>query len=85
MNHTNIFRKLDNFKTPINYLFANFPGIAFVLGEVGSALNPPNRPKFELSDDELMGVLGSALWTADFMLYSMTIVRFSTKKESQTS
>ena len=68
MNHSVITGNLSQFLSPIAYLKANYPTIPFVLGEVGSSLNPSGN------NYNLEGVLGSALWTVDFLLYSASIV-----------
>lgn len=73
MNHTAIKDKLNTFSADIDYLKENHPSITFVLGEVGSALNP-NGIDTHPQDPGLEAVLGSALWTLDFMLYAMSIV-----------
>lgn len=69
MNHSVVVGNLSNFLAPIAYLQANHSNIPFTLAEVGSSLNPSGN------NYDLQGVLGSALWTIDFMLYAMSIVR----------
>jgi len=68
MNHTEIVKGLSKFTPQIQYLQENHPKIPFNLGEVGCALNPG------VQNDDLAGVLGTALWTVDYLLYAMSIV-----------
>lgn len=70
MNHNNIVAGLQQFITPINTVRALSPGTELVLGEVGSALNPGNQ------DYIFEGVFGDALWTVDYLLYALTMVRY---------
>jgi hypothetical protein len=70
MNHTEVVNGLSQFIPAIAYLKQNNPDIAFHLGEVGSVLNTPGH-----NDDAIAGVLGSALWVVDYMLYAITMVR----------
>lgn len=67
MDHSKITTGLDIFQTPINYLQKNHPCVRFVLGEVNSALG-------DIPYIALEGVLGSALWSVNLMLYAMSIV-----------
>ncbi|KAI9746229.1 MAG: hypothetical protein M1818_000910 [Claussenomyces sp. TS43310] len=68
MNHTDTTSRFAHFLTPIAYLQENYPAIPFVLGEVGSDLNPTPR----VNDNALEAAFGSTLWTVDFMLYAMS-------------
>lgn len=72
MNHTAIVNGLSQFEAPIQYTKNNNAAIPFFLGEVGNSLNPGSN------NYDLEGVLGSALWTVDYMLYAMSIVGLST-------
>lgn len=54
-------------KDAVYYLNKQSPPIPLALGEVGSVLGNASN------NDPLEAVLGSALWQADFFLYSMSI------------
>ena len=60
----------DRFKSSIAYLSKNNPTIPLILGEIGDILGKtPNGQK----DLTLSASLGAAVWTANWMLYCMTI------------
>lgn len=77
LNHTDTVSHLTNFTSSINYLSTTAPykfqNISFVIGEVGSALNGQLANGTQLNDFALESVLGSAVWTVDFLLYSLSI------------
>ncbi|CAK4030623.1 Hypothetical predicted protein [Lecanosticta acicola] len=66
MNHTNIAAKLDIFKPVVSWLKSNEPSIPLHLGEV-------NSNTYCTGNANILGVFGSALWLADYMLYGMTL------------
>lgn len=67
MNHTAVVRGSVFVKNAVDYLNKFEPAIPLALAETGSVLG-------NISDnDPLEAVLGSALWQADFFLYSMSI------------
>lgn len=71
MNHEAIVDKTDHYKDSIKYVTQR--GMAFVMGEVGSSLNGKiNEGTTQTNDFDLEAVLGSALWTIDWMLYAMS-------------
>lgn len=70
MNHTFIKVGVDNsFQSDFQYMQQNYPDIEIVLGEVGRYTDSQN------SVDPSEGIFGSALWTADYLLYTMSLVR----------
>ena len=71
MNHNAIVNGLSQFSGPISFLQNNEDTIPFHLGEVGSALNPDHLYA------PILGMYGTALWTVDYMLYAMSMVRVS--------
>ena len=75
LNHTDTVAHLDVFKPSLNYLKsnANLSSIPFVLGEIGSALNAVLPNGTQENDFNLEAVLGSAIWTVDFLLYALSI------------
>jgi len=60
------------FKPSLTYLKQHNPNLAFAVDEVGCALgkNSTGQPDFNLCAS-----LGSAIWTVDWILYTMTTVR----------
>ena len=74
LNHTDTVSHLSVFKPSITYLQSNpnTSTIPFVLGEIGSALNGVENGN-QVNDFDLEGVLGSAIWTVDFLLYAASI------------
>lgn len=50
----------------VSYLKANEPNIPLHLGEV-------NSNTYSSGNADILGVFGSALWLADYMLYGMTL------------
>ena len=68
MNHSFIINALNALESPVSYLQENYPNIAYVLGETGR-FAPAG------TDNNLLGVFGSALWTVDYSLWAMTMVR----------
>ncbi|KAI1433888.1 glycoside hydrolase family 79 protein [Xylaria sp. CBS 124048] len=66
MNLTITHTHLDQYKSAINWLKANKPGVPFVLSEVGNSLQMTNTYEYQAR-------LGSTLWMIDFYLYSMAI------------
>ena len=73
MNHTFLKAGVDDsFQSDFQYMQENFPDVDIVLGEVGRFTDSQS------STDPLEGIFGSALWTADYLLYAMSLVsRFS--------
>ena len=69
MNHTFVKAGVDNsFQSDFQYMQRNYPNIEIVLGEVGRYTDSQN------SVDPSEGIFGSALWTADYLLYTMSLV-----------
>ncbi|KAF2096599.1 hypothetical protein NA57DRAFT_67284 [Rhizodiscina lignyota] len=66
MNHTAIVNNLSYFSQPVNWLKQHHPDIPVYLAETNSDTASTN-------DTDLIGVFGSALWLADYMLYGMTL------------
>lgn len=62
-------KRTNTFKSSIQYLAKNNPSIPLILGEIGDVLGKKNNKK----DFALSASLGSAVWTANWMLYCMTI------------
>lgn len=69
MNHTAITTALNRFKKPIAWLRANRPKTLFIFGENNSHLGSAITRGTNIT----LGVFGSALWLADYMLYGATI------------
>lgn len=67
MNHTAVVRGSAFVKDAVDYLKKFDPVIPLALAETGSALGNDS------DNNPLEAVLGSALWQADFFLYSMSI------------
>lgn len=61
--------KTNRFIPSINFLKKNYPSIPLILGEVGDIIGKKNNQK----DLALGASLGAAVWTANWMLYCMTI------------
>lgn len=57
------------FRHNINFLHNNRPATPFILGEVGTVLSDSNKNP----NQKLFNTLASALWTLDFLLYSMNM------------
>ena len=74
LNHTDTVSHLSVFEPSLAYLQSspNTSTIPFVLGEIGSALNGVVNGN-QVNDFSLEGVLGSAIWTVDFLLYAASI------------
>lgn len=66
MNHTRIAQQLDTFKPAVAWLKANKPNIPLHLAEV-------NSNTYSSGNGDTLGVFGSALWLADYMIYGMTL------------
>lgn len=66
MNHTAIVSNLSYYSQPVEWLKVNHPDIPLYLAET-------NSDTFSTNDTDLIGVFGSALWLADYMLYGMTL------------
>lgn len=60
----------NRFKSSIAYLKENHPSIPLILGEIGDVLGKEANGQNDLA---LSASLGSAVWTANWMLYCMTI------------
>ena len=74
LNHTDTRTHVDVFRQDICALASlSNSTIPFILSEVGSALNPPLANGTQQNDFALESVLGSAIWTVDFLLYALTI------------
>lgn len=67
MNHCAVVGGSAFVKDAVDYLNKQSPPIPLALAEVGSVLGNASN------NDSLEAVLGSALWQADFFLYSMSI------------
>jgi hypothetical protein len=73
LNHDHtVFKTNEYFQDSIQTLKKN-KNITFILSEVGSSIG--NRNDKRGPDLHLSGSLGSSVWTVDWMLYTMTIVR----------
>lgn len=70
MNHTFIRDGANTFIPDLEYMQEHFPSIERVLGEDGRYTDTQNS----LNPSE--GIFGSALWTTDYLLYTMSLVRF---------
>ncbi|KAL9112753.1 MAG: hypothetical protein Q9227_003056 [Pyrenula ochraceoflavens] len=70
MDHSKIVQKTNLFRPSIDYVKQH--GMDFVMGEVGSSYNGKTG-KRQNDDFGLEAVLGSALWTVDWMLYAMSV------------
>ena len=69
MNHTFVKNGIDtSFSSDFKYIKANFPNTEIVLGESGRYTESGS------STDQSEGIFGSALWTADYLLYAMSQV-----------
>lgn len=66
MNHTRIQTMLDNFRPPVAWLAQNMPNIKLDLAE-------DNSNTYSMNNYDLLGVFGSCLWLADYLLYGTTI------------
>ena len=66
LNHSKTISNTDTLKSSVNYIHANHPNVSFVLSEVGDSLG-----KLVGNEEQLDGVLGSALWEVDWLLYAM--------------
>ncbi|KAH8799678.1 hypothetical protein F5884DRAFT_863286 [Xylogone sp. PMI_703] len=67
MNHTFIKEGANTFLSDFQYMQKHFPTIERVLGEDGRYTDKQN------SLDPSEGIFGSALWTADYLLYTMSL------------
>ncbi|KAK2755741.1 hypothetical protein FQN54_005891 [Arachnomyces sp. PD_36] len=65
MNHHAIVGNLSQYQHEINFIRSYDPPMKYVMGETNSDYVNLNMAQYE-------GVLGSALWLADYMLYGMT-------------
>lgn len=71
MSHKAVVEKMAHYADSINYVTQK--GMKFVMGEVGSSYNGKiNDGKTQTNDFDLEAVLGSALWTVNWMLYAMS-------------
>lgn len=68
MNHTFVTSGVDVFRSDFDYMRANFPDVQLVLGESGRYSDSNG------SLDPSEGIFGSALWTVDYLLYTMSLV-----------
>lgn len=68
MNHTFVKDGINIFLEDFSYLADNYPALDLVMGESGRFTD--NESSSDLSQD----IFGSALWTADYLLYLMTLV-----------
>jgi hypothetical protein len=73
MTHTGIANRIGKLSNPVSYLAQNHPNIKYILGEVGSALNPVVNGQQTYHYD-FEAVLGAALWQVDMMLYAISVV-----------
>lgn len=66
MNHTRVASQLDAFRAPAAYLAQNYPNVKLDLAE-------DNSNTYSTNNYDLLGVFGSSLWLADYLLYGTTI------------
>ncbi|KAK4503674.1 hypothetical protein PRZ48_004589 [Zasmidium cellare] len=66
MNHTRIANQLDPFKTPVAWLAQNAPSVNLDLAE-------DNSNTYSTNNYDVLGVFGSTLWLADYLLYGTTL------------
>jgi hypothetical protein len=71
MNHTFVKQGVDTYKNDIQYLQNSHPKIQVVFGESGRYSSTMS------SVDDSEGIFGAALWTVDYLLYLMSLVRCS--------
>lgn len=69
MNHAFTKYRMSNFSETLDTLETNGNNIPLIFGEVGSALGGAGSADYDLN-----ARLGAALWTVDWLLYSMTFV-----------
>ncbi|KAK8242963.1 hypothetical protein IWZ00DRAFT_512334 [Phyllosticta capitalensis] len=67
MNHAFTKYRMSNFSETLDTLETNGNNIPLIFGEVGSALGGAGSADYDLN-----ARLGAALWTVDWLLYSMT-------------
>ena len=73
LSHANtVARTKDMFQSSISYLREHQPNVPFVIGEAGSALAADGHPA-RPTEGSLDRVLGSALWTVDWLLLAMSM------------
>ena len=65
MNHTAIVNNITNYRPAQDFLAQNYPDVPLYLGEVNTLAKT-------LGVDEYEAVFGSALWTCDDLMYSMS-------------
>lgn len=71
MNHRETVTQSDRrFKDRIQYMKRAHPDIPFVIGEAAASLGNNSG----IPDYDLAASLGTALWTIDWILYTMTLV-----------
>lgn len=70
MNHGAIVDRMNAYVESIKYTTDNH--LLFVMGEVGSSTNRL-KDNQQYDDYDFEAVLGSALWTVDWMLYAMSL------------
>lgn len=66
MNHTRIARQLSQYSAPVSYLKTNQPNVRLHLAE-------DNSNTFSKDNADVLGVFGSTLWLADYMLFASTL------------
>ncbi|UNI24889.1 hypothetical protein JDV02_010608 [Purpureocillium takamizusanense] len=67
MNHTFVKDGLNDYLPDIEYMHEKYPDVQVVLGESGRYTDTQS------SVDQSEGIFGSALWTADYLLYAMSL------------
>lgn len=68
MNHTFVKDGLNAYLPDFEYMQAHYPNVQVVLGESGRYTDKQS------SIDQSEGIFGSALWTADYLLYAASLV-----------
>ena len=68
MNHTFVKHGVDTYQSDIQYMQKNWPEIQIIFGESGRYSSTMS------SVDPTEGFFGAALWTADYLLYLMSLV-----------
>jgi hypothetical protein len=75
LNHANTTSTMNNEFQRELIALQDTSKIDFVLSEIGNTIGSSGN---HTADLELAASLGAAVWTVDWMLYAMTMVRIST-------
>lgn len=70
MNHRFVKEGVNTYKSDIQYMQKAHPQIQVVFGESGRYTSAMS------SVDDSEGIFGAALWTVDYLLYLMSLVRY---------